>query len=183
MDKIQFWTLIDRFRNSPDPESAAVAGLSALSAVEAIWFGHWQFVHWCDSATWPLFDFLAMAYDDCFGDESFDHFRAWLVYQGREVHEAAVNNPESLIDVLRQLEFGAEASGEGGAYSEVIRYLDSIDQQAIDPRLLPPEYSFPGMIGSPAPRPPIDRRRAFFVSASTQIDAFAALTIWTFALQ
>ncbi|KZZ83066.1 DUF4240 domain-containing protein [Bacillus sp. SJS] len=37
-------------------------------------------------------------------DDSFDYFRAWLLYQGKEVYEAAIRDPESLIPSLKKLE-------------------------------------------------------------------------------
>jgi len=33
------------------------------------------------------------------GDDSFDYFRAWLIAQGREVFEVALNDPESLNSI------------------------------------------------------------------------------------
>lgn len=34
-------------------------------------------------------------------DDGFYYFRAWLISQGREIYEKAVDNPESLTDVVR----------------------------------------------------------------------------------
>jgi hypothetical protein len=36
-------------------------------------------------------------------DDGFDYFRGWLVAQGREVYFAALENPDSLADVLVQI--------------------------------------------------------------------------------
>lgn len=39
-------------------------------------------------------------------DDSFDYFRAWLIYQGKDIFEAALTNPETLIPVFAQIEPG-----------------------------------------------------------------------------
>jgi predicted DNA-binding WGR domain protein len=37
-------------------------------------------------------------------DDSFDYFRSWLLYQGRETYESVINNPKKIIPHLKVLE-------------------------------------------------------------------------------
>ena len=36
-------------------------------------------------------------------DDTFDYFRGWLLYQGKETYEACIEDPERLISVLENL--------------------------------------------------------------------------------
>lgn len=36
-------------------------------------------------------------------DDTFDYFRGWLLYQGKETYEACIEDPERLIPVLENL--------------------------------------------------------------------------------
>ncbi|MDQ0272722.1 hypothetical protein J2S17_004615 [Cytobacillus purgationiresistens] len=37
-------------------------------------------------------------------DDSFDYFRAWLLYQGKDTYESVINDPEGVITHLKMLE-------------------------------------------------------------------------------
>lgn len=39
-------------------------------------------------------------------DDSFDYFRAWLIFQGKDVFEAAIRDPEAIIPALQLIEEG-----------------------------------------------------------------------------
>ncbi|WP_028777097.1 DUF4240 domain-containing protein [Shimazuella kribbensis] len=41
-------------------------------------------------------------------DDSFDYFRAWLLFLGKETYESIINNPESIIPHLQPLEIEQE---------------------------------------------------------------------------
>lgn len=60
---------------------------------------------------WPLWGAIYVIEGGC-GDDSYDYFLAWLVGQGRAIYEAAVADPDSLVelsdDVLEGLKFSED---------------------------------------------------------------------------
>ncbi|MDJ1483445.1 DUF4240 domain-containing protein [Cytophagaceae bacterium YF14B1] len=54
------------------------------------------------SYTSPLWCAAYVAMGGC-SDDSFDYFRAWLIAQGKEVFENAMQNPDSLVPVFDTL--------------------------------------------------------------------------------
>jgi len=111
------WHLIGRARLSAhdprDADSVAAAAVALLSAYppEEI-KAHAQ----------PLWDLMAVSYrQDLWAaaylinggasDDGFDYFRGWLIAQGRETFERAVDDPDSLAD-LREVIATAETHEE-----------------------------------------------------------------------
>jgi hypothetical protein len=53
-------------------------------------------------------------------DDSFDYFRGWLIAQGRDAFERAMENPDSLADVPAVQEAAAEGFGDGLECEDVL---------------------------------------------------------------
>jgi hypothetical protein len=51
------------------------------------------------SYTWELWGAAYLIHGGC-SDDGFDYFRGWLIARGRGVFEAALRDPDSLVDVV-----------------------------------------------------------------------------------
>jgi hypothetical protein len=108
MDETKFWNLIDTARKQGgagvDKESAAEQDeiltdlLMALSPDDIIGFERLLLSKRAQANQWPLKG-AAHLINRGSGEASFDNFRAWLIAQGRDVYEAALQNPDSLAQV------------------------------------------------------------------------------------
>ena len=101
MSEDLFWEIIEKTK-ADDPQDQLDNLVNLLSTMTADdIFG---FDYRLDKSLETSYssDLWAAAYIICGGcsDDSFDYFRAWLVSKGRTVFEAAVENPDSLIDFL-----------------------------------------------------------------------------------
>jgi len=101
MSEDLFWEIIEKTK-ADDPQDQLdnlVNLLSTMTADDIFGFDYRldKFLETSYSS-----DLWAAAYIICGGcsDDSFDYFRAWLISKGRTVFEAAVENPDSLIDFL-----------------------------------------------------------------------------------
>lgn len=103
MTRDEFWQLIETTRlaakNDPDAQSEAIeAHLKRLPDDELISFHtHFDALY----ATTYRMDLWGAAYvinGGC-SDDCFDYFRAWLIGRGKVAYEAALTNPDSLVDV------------------------------------------------------------------------------------
>jgi hypothetical protein len=100
MDLNGFWEII---RRSKDPEPGVRYILGQLTPSELIEFEH-HFLKMLDDAYhWDLW---GAAYVGCGGcsDDGFADFCAGLIFQGKDVYESALKNPDSLADLNQSLE-------------------------------------------------------------------------------
>ncbi|WP_432943860.1 DUF4240 domain-containing protein [Kribbella sp. CA-253562] len=107
MDSDGFWGLVDAAREQvddtvADPDGVAdalVKELSGLPAEEIAGFGVRLELLMGQAYRWDLWG-AAYLLNGGMGDDGFDHFRGWLIAQGRETWEAALADPDSLADVI-----------------------------------------------------------------------------------
>jgi hypothetical protein len=103
MSEVEFWFIINEARNSTnDGEALAAQVVKVLVGrnIESILgFDYWFTKFFYNSYTSELWCAASIAKGGC-NDDSFDYFRAWLIGQGREVFEAAISDPDSLVPAL-----------------------------------------------------------------------------------
>lgn len=106
MNETLFWSMIDEARNCTDNSLDGLRWLTANLAErpeeDIVKFDHFFQDFYTQSYVSHLW---AAAYiiTGCSSDECFDHFRAWLLFQGKEIFDAALHNPETLIPYLDAL--------------------------------------------------------------------------------
>jgi hypothetical protein len=103
MDEIEFWSLIDRARESAegDPDRQADTLYQLLQGrpePELQAFGTMFRMFRARAYRWDLWEAGSLI-NEGMGDDSFDDFRAWLISRGRTVYEQALANPDTLADV------------------------------------------------------------------------------------
>ncbi len=101
MTRDDFWKLISRTISAEALEEADLseleAALATMSAEEIVSFDdHFSKLH-SESYGWPLWGAAYIINGGC-SDDGFDYFRGWLIAQGRDVFEAALAAPDSLVD-------------------------------------------------------------------------------------
>jgi hypothetical protein len=103
----QFWQFIDKARaaangNLEQLHSALNEQAKSLSDDEVLALHQhiWSFL--ARSYQSKLWAAAYLINGGC-SDDGFDYFRGWLIAQGREVYFAALENPDSLADVLPQI--------------------------------------------------------------------------------
>ena len=101
MDRDSFWKIIDDARNSSsDVYGVApliVEHLQTLESDEIISFGQNMSDILDETYRWDLWAVGYIVNGGC-SDDGFEYFRAWLVAQGRERFEAALENPSLIGD-------------------------------------------------------------------------------------
>ncbi|MDV0444947.1 hypothetical protein MmiAt1_04970 [Methanimicrococcus sp. At1] len=105
MSEDKFWEIIE-LSKSDDPQDQLdnlIDLLSDMTADDILGFDYQLDKHLEKSYNPELW---AAAYIVCGGcsDDGFDYFRAWLVSKGRDAYENALENPDSLIDVFKDMD-------------------------------------------------------------------------------
>lgn len=107
MSEDQFWDLLgSAHRKGDDWEEQLewlVAKLSKKSAQDIIRFDYHFNQNYYRSYTSDLWAAAYIIMGGC-SDDSFDYFRAWLMFLGKEPYEEALRNPESIIPYLKEIE-------------------------------------------------------------------------------
>jgi hypothetical protein len=103
MTEEQFWTFIARSREKfteCEKQAAELACLlSSQSAKEIQSFDDHFAAKRQQAYRWKLWGAAYLINGGC-SDDGFEYFRCWLIGQGREVFENALENPDSLADLL-----------------------------------------------------------------------------------
>lgn len=125
MNAEQFWKIIESSRRGFDPERAdgnmerqaeELRGLMTKLPPEQIVAFHNHFVEQLNAAyRWDLWGAAYIIAGGC-SDDGFTDFRSWLISMGRAAFEAALADPESLIDV-------ADAPGVEDVFFEAFSYV------------------------------------------------------------
>lgn len=107
MTEADFWRLIDASRQDFDPkrrdgnmdlqEKRLETLLSALSVDDVHGFERVYRAKYGEAYRWDLWGAAYIIGGGC-SDDSFMDFRAWLVSMGQAVFDAAMANPESLVE-------------------------------------------------------------------------------------
>ena len=112
---VEFWNLIERAKRKSfggiEEQAEVLKGiLSERPVQDIVEFGRiFEYYH---SSSYSS-DLWAAAYiiqGGC-SDDMFDYFRAWLIAQGKDIFENALNNPETLTKTIR-VEEAEEIDGE-----------------------------------------------------------------------
>ncbi len=103
MTEEEFWAFIDKSREESaecEAQAAALAWLLSAQSAQAIQSFDGIFAaKRADAYRWDLWGAAYLINGGC-SDDGFEYFRCWLIGQGREVFEKALNNPDSLADIL-----------------------------------------------------------------------------------
>src|SRR4051794_18537043 len=105
MDRTAFWNLIERTRRKSggvqDLQMDALRQeLEALAPAEIVDFQTHFDTGRVEAYTYDLWAAAYIIRGGC-SDDGFLDFRTWLIAQGRPVFEAAVADPQSLMDVAK----------------------------------------------------------------------------------
>lgn len=107
MTEGQFWGLLDMAhykRDDLEEQVQWLVGKLARKSVEDItrFDAHFN-KQYCKSYRSDLWAAAFIIMGGC-SDDSFDYFRAWLLYLGKQAYEEAIRDPESIIPYLDELE-------------------------------------------------------------------------------
>lgn len=108
MDRDEFWAIVDHARDGvDDPRTPEGAGrvaervaerLAELGRDAAVSFDLRYAVLNAESYDWNLWCAAYLMKGGC-SDDAFDYFRGWLVVQGRQTWERALQDPDTLADL------------------------------------------------------------------------------------
>lgn len=120
MDETEFWKIIDSTRDEAegDPDDQAdfvVERLVRLDPDSVLDFARHFESRYYRAYRWDLWGAAWLLLGGA-SDDAFDYFRYWLIGQGREVFEGALEDPDDLADLLE--DFDEEVDGEAEALGE-----------------------------------------------------------------
>lgn len=105
MNTEAFWSLINQTveaKTTDQQMELVYAELNDLSIEELLSF-HSIFLQKMDeSYTWELWSAAHIIHGDC-PDDAFIDFRAWLIFRGRAIFEAAIKNSDSLASLGKKI--------------------------------------------------------------------------------
>src|SRR5262249_53959873 len=116
----KFWEIVEKARprnNNVDGHCTALK--TALKKLPATEIGSFDQIFWnlqFAAYRWDLWD-VALAINGLCSDDGFSYVRGWLVMQGRDVYELALEDPESLAE----LSGGKDDLEDGECYLSVGR--------------------------------------------------------------
>ncbi len=104
MEKIKFWTIIDASRDAAEGDAEAQLetlseALAVLSPDDIVAFDRHLSAYHIRAYDWALWGAAYVIGGGC-SDDGFMDFRGWLISRGEQVYEAALLDPESLVDVV-----------------------------------------------------------------------------------
>lgn len=107
MTEALFWELLETAKKKGEDleEQHEWLGnhLSKRSVMDIVMFDYFFNQAYYKSYTSKLWAAAYIVMGGC-SDDSFDYFRAWLLYLGKDSYEAILTNPEKLIPHLKELE-------------------------------------------------------------------------------
>lgn len=125
MDSARFWAIIGESRKGFDPRlrdgnmdeqlERLQALLTELTPAEVAQFQREFDERMNEAYRWDLWGAAYLIEGGC-SDDGFADFRSWLISMGREVYEAALRDPESLLEV-------ADADGLEATSFEEFQYV------------------------------------------------------------
>ena len=116
MGATRFWEIIDTARAAAggDPAGqaeAVVERLLRLDAAQVTGFARHFEARWQRAYRWDLWG-AAWVLCEGVSDDAFDHFRCWLIGQGRRVFEGAVREPDALAELLPTFDPATDGEAE-----------------------------------------------------------------------
>jgi hypothetical protein len=123
MTSNQFWQIVDATRAATQEEQLEMfrQQLRRLAPEELIDFQRIFTERFFAAYNWDLWVVAWLCEGGLCSDDSFMDFRTWLISRGRAVYEAALQNPDSLTDEMRQTghrAFELFSYGTGEIYGE-----------------------------------------------------------------
>jgi hypothetical protein len=164
MNESEFWQLIDATRHAAqaDPEKQAdllADRLAELTPDEVLDFAQSFEVRLGRAHTWGLWAAATVLLGETDADD-FEGFRCWLIGLGRAVYESAVQDADSLADLLRG--FDEDTDGDsielGYAADEAYERLTGSELPELDveepelPQGIPLELRDPQALANRVPR-------------------------------
>lgn len=147
MNLDQFWKIIESTRVEFDPRIAdgnmqrqleQLRGrLSRLPPEEILAFRHHLFDRMDAAFQWDLWGAAYLLANGC-SEDGFADFRSWLISMGRRVFEAALLDPDSLVDVV-------DSPGVEDFFFEEFQYVPAQVYERVTGREPPPVERHPGM--------------------------------------
>ncbi|MBP0460543.1 DUF4240 domain-containing protein [Streptomyces montanisoli] len=121
MDETDFWEIVDSTREAADGDPEAHADLMVERLVRLDPDAVLDFARHFESRynrayRWDLWGAAAVLLDGA-SDDAFDFFRCWLIGQGREVFEGALQDPDGLADLLDDFDEEVDGDGEDLGYA------------------------------------------------------------------
>lgn len=121
MDETEFWEIVDRTREGArgDVEEHAdllVERLAQLDPEAVVDFARHFETRFVRAFRWDLWgaaDIMLGGADD----ESFDYFRCWLIAQGRQVFEGALQEPDELAELVPGFDPERDGDAEDVGYA------------------------------------------------------------------
>ncbi|MCX4727036.1 DUF4240 domain-containing protein [Streptomyces sp. NPDC090052] len=152
-DETEFWETIDSTRAAADgdPEDHAdllTERLAQLDPESVLEFARYFETRYNRAYRWDLWGAAVVLLRESDSD-SFDYFRCWLIGQGREIFEGALQDPDALADLLDDFDEEIDGDGEelGYAADEAYEQLTGaptpdlgIPPQAADPEGPPVDF-------------------------------------------
>ncbi len=138
MDMDQFWDLIEQSRHGAEDCDEQAGKLKILlTALQPDDIQSFDRLFWdrlFESYRWDLWAVAYIINGGC-SDDSFGDFRAWLIARGKEVYEAALQNPETAAKGVK----ADEAECEAITYAALYAYQEKTGEEMPVPELNFPE--------------------------------------------
>ena len=159
MDETEFWETIDSTRAAADgdPEDHAdllTERLAQLDPELVLEFARYFETRYNRAYRWDLWGAAVVLLRPESDADSFDYFRCWLIGQGREIFEGALQDPDALADLLD--DFDEEIDGDG----EELGYAADEAYEQLTGAPTPPIWAFPPQAADPEGAAGRLRRRA-----------------------
>ncbi len=117
MDTVQFWSIIEKVKDSEEPEEVIKSQLYDLTPEEIVSYQKHFDVFFENAYRWDLWG-AAYIIGGGSSDDGFMDFRYGLISKGKEVYETSLNNPDNLAD----FDFEDDISNEQFGYSALEAY-------------------------------------------------------------
>lgn len=117
MDEDKFWQIIqltkEKAKNDFEKQQEELAKqLRKLTPSDIIFFGNRFRFFRGEANTWEVWGAIYIILGGC-GDDSFNDFREWIIGQGKEFYYKTIKDPETLVDVEKELIEETEWEGLG----------------------------------------------------------------------
>ena len=147
MNEEKFWQLIENSKTESGGETDAQLEilreqLENLSPEEIVSFERIFDKFYWQSYDWKLWAAAYLIDGGC-SDDGFDYFRAGLILQGKKVFDAALADPESLVDVINFEDGDLSEDSDWAAGVEEFLYLPSEVYEEKTGEEIPRESSAP----------------------------------------
>lgn len=138
MDLNRFWGIIEKVKGPTtyeDQDALIHMELEKLSKEDLEGFCSTMHKLYFDIYTWELWAVAYIHLGGC-SDDGFMDYRYWLVFQGKDIYERGLKNPDSLADYL--VKWGDNAGIEGYGYIAYSVYEDKFKVEMPDDGLRHP---------------------------------------------